>query len=71
MSRVFASCSDNTIKGFLSVLAEKSTVVDEYKESMFQLGLRHGEQLIESLKGRNVCLACTVEDADYLASVCP
>ena len=67
MSREFASFTDNAIKGFLSALAEKTTVVDKYKDSMYQLGLRHGQQLIESLKDRKVCLACTVEDADYLA----
>lgn len=67
MSREFTPCTDNAIKGFLSALAEKSTVVDEYKDSMYQLGLRHGQQLIESLKDKKVCLACTVEDADYLA----
>jgi hypothetical protein len=67
MSREFTSGTDNAIKGLLSTLADKSTVSDKYKDSMYQLGLRHGQQLIESLKDKKVCLACTVEDADYLA----
>jgi len=67
MSREYTACTDNAIKGFLSALAEKSTVVEKYKDSMYQLGLRHGQLLTETLKGKKICLACTVEDADYLA----
>lgn len=67
MSREFAPSTDNAVKEFLSVLAEKSTDVEKYQDSMYQLGVKHGQQLIESLKNQKVCLACTVEDADFLA----
>lgn len=67
MSREFTSCTDSVVKGFLLKLAEKSTVVDAYKDSMYQLGVRHGQLLIGDLKDKKICLACTVEDADYLA----
>lgn len=67
MSREFASYADNATKSLLATLAERSTDTVQYQKSMYQLGLKHGQLLTNALKGLKVCLACTVEDADYLA----
>ncbi len=67
MSRKFQNSVDESVKNWLSQIADKSTDVDHYRHAMYELGLRQGEQLVHEVSGENVAIACTVEDADFLA----
>lgn len=67
MSRTYQKYADTAVKSWLNLLADKQTDVDHYREAMYQLGLRQGELLGGELEGKSVAIACTVEDADYLA----
>ncbi len=40
---------------------------EEYRSAMYNLGLIHGQEVAAEVNTDKVCVACTVEDADYLA----
>lgn len=67
MSRTYQSNVDSSIQVWLDQLIDESTDTTHYREAMYHLGLKQGELLSEEMKGKSVAVACTVEDADFLA----
>jgi hypothetical protein len=69
MTRTYSTFNTDASKAQLAQLADKTAAPDAYKAAMTALGERLGE--IISAKIEDSCatlhLACTVEDADYLA----
>lgn len=53
----------------LNLLIDKETNPESYKVAMYELGRELGEILLGEFRveEKNVCIACTVEDADFLA----
>ena len=69
MNRQFSNYVSVQGKQNLSKLADLSTVPAVYSETLYQLGTELGVVLANKIKqqNKNICVACTVEDADYLA----
>lgn len=68
MSRLYSDETDSLIQKQLNLLADKTTSIEGYQEAMFELGVSLGVVLLKKLKNKqHICLAFTVEDADYLA----
>jgi hypothetical protein len=69
MSRQFSEYVTDTAKANLCALADLSTNSSDYAQSLYELGKELGDILFTqiTIKNKNVCVACTVEDADYLA----
>lgn len=69
--RKFEPNSDKKAQALVdSLYSEKAPSTEEYKQGMQELGRYLAHQLAEKLLGnktQNLCVACTVEDADYLA----
>lgn len=68
--RNFTSLATDSDRLALSVLADQTTPVQEYRDALTQLGASLGRVLadqIEKDRPRQVCVVCTVEDADSLA----
>lgn len=57
------------IQPLLNRLADKSTESTAYQETMFRLGVALGDAILTQIddKTASACLACTAEDADFLA----
>ena len=57
------------IQTLLDRLVDKATLPPAYQETMFRLGLALGESILAQIddQSASACLACTVEDADFLA----
>jgi hypothetical protein len=53
----------------LNLLVREDTQPEEYRYAMYQLGNQLGDILLNQfgVGSKKVCIACTVEDADYLA----
>lgn len=69
--RNFTSLATESDRLSLSILADPATPVQEYRDALMQLGASLGSSLadqIEKDKPKQVCVVCTVEDADSLAS---
>jgi len=69
MSRQFSDYVSDIGKSNLARLADSSTSVKDYSEALYQLGKELGNILIPKITGEHqrICVACTVEDADFLA----
>lgn len=69
MSRQFSDYVSDIGKSNLVRLADSSTSVKDYSEALYQLGKELGGILITQITGEHqrICVACTVEDADFLA----
>jgi len=71
MTRIYTAYAENdeVIKGFLNQLIDDSTFPEDYRKVNNQLGHCLGQLLINQYSGENIELyiACTVEDADFLA----
>lgn len=70
MDRQFSEYVSSTAKTNLAVLANTSTTSADYAAALYQLGKELGDVLLKQFiieSNINVCVACTVEDADYLA----
>ncbi len=71
MTRSYSQYSNSETEELLSQLANKATSYSAYREVMTKLGLHFGniisEQFLKNSKA-SIHLACTVEDADYLAN---
>ncbi len=67
-SRYYTELADTETKNFLDKLADKSTSPEAYRSVMFNLGVKLGNSILRSINSQsNVYVACTVEDADFLA----
>jgi len=69
MSRQFSEDVSDVGKQYLDVLANDKTRVSDYANALYQLGRELGNVLCHKIGHRdeNICVACTVEDADFLA----
>lgn len=70
MARQFSEHVTSVTKANLASLANKATSPDDYANALYELGKELGSVLLKQFAGndnKNVCVACTVEDADYLA----
>jgi hypothetical protein len=67
MSRKLTELATASIEALLDQLADSTTSPEIYKKTMFSLGVEHGKALSAALQGKAVGIACTVEDADFLA----
>ena len=69
MTRIYSALSNLKIKDLLNVLINQSSSPETYKETIFTLGLNLGDIILTQINNAQdeVCLACTVEDADFLA----
>lgn len=67
MKRKFSSIINPNTQHLLDLLADKSTHPQIYQDTMYLLGKELANHLpLEGATG-NICLACTAEDADFLA----
>lgn len=69
MSRQFSEHVSDIGKQYLAALADDKTGVSDYADALYQLGSELGSVLCHKIGHRdeNICVACTVEDADFLA----
>lgn len=69
MSRQFSEDVSDAGKQYLATLADTTTEVSDYANALYKLGRELGNVLCHKIGHRdeNICVACTVEDADFLA----
>ena len=67
MSRHFSEYTNNVGLSNLARLADPTTNVEDYSRALYLLGKELGNVLAEQITDKNICVACTVEDADFLA----
>lgn len=70
MSRTFTKFASPEIKDLLAALAAAETPVGAYRATMRRLGQEIGTRAVElapEARQHDVCVLCTVEDADFLA----
>lgn len=67
MSRKLTEFANDSTTSLLKLLTSPSTGADAYRDAMYRLGLEHGRILAPRVKNKAVGIACTVEDADFLA----
>ncbi len=69
MSRQFSDYVSDIGMSNLNKLADSSTNVNDYSNALYLLGKELGNVLAEQItdENKNICVACTVEDADFLA----
>ncbi|KWB39592.1 hypothetical protein WL34_10875 [Burkholderia cepacia] len=69
--RTTTDYSSHNTDTLLAALASERTDVEHYRETMKSLGGELARAIVPKVKGPDVgstiCIACTVEDADYLA----
>ncbi|MEL6940027.1 MAG: hypothetical protein AAFO84_12620 [Cyanobacteria bacterium J06598_1] len=70
MTRTYSNFNTDLSKEQLALIADKSTSPTDYKTAMTLLGEHLGQVIAEKVENSSasLCLACTVEDADYLAA---
>ena len=69
--RNFTSLATEADHLSLSAIADRATSVEQYRDAMMHLGESLGNSLakrIENERPKQVCIVCTVEDADSLAT---
>lgn len=69
MTRTYSNLTTDNIKALLDILVDRSSVPDIYKHTMTKIGISLGDAVLTEIGDdrASVYLACTVEDADYLA----
>ena len=67
MSRQFSDYTTEAGRSNLAKLADLSTNSEDYSSSLYLLGKELGTVLAEQIIDKKICVACTVEDADFLA----
>lgn len=67
MSREFSNYISDIGKENLSLLADDSTDIETYSNALYLIGKELGVVLAPKIKNNKICIACTVEDADFLA----
>ena len=69
MTREYSSLCDENTKIWLDTLADKSVEPGKYKDILFKIGMSIGDCVLAQVDdySSNAYLACTVEDADFLA----
>ncbi len=69
MTRIYSDIANENVHVLLDTLADKSIVPDIYQKTMTEIGMLLGDAILSQISDVhcNVYLACTVEDADFLA----
>ncbi|MFB8789884.1 MAG: hypothetical protein U7123_13775 [Potamolinea sp.] len=69
MTRLYSDLANENIKVLLDTIADKSSDPILYRETMTKIGMNLGDALLAEIDNdeSSVYLACTVEDADFLA----
>ncbi|MBE9189381.1 hypothetical protein IQ230_03175 [Gloeocapsopsis crepidinum LEGE 06123] len=69
MTRTYSEFANESIKVLLNTLADESSAPELYRTTMVKLGMALGDVILAQISHEqcNVYLACTVEDADFLA----
>lgn len=69
MTRTYSNLVDRSIQALLDTIADKQTSPALYQDTMTKLGILLGSAVLSQISDTqgNVYLACTVEDADFLA----
>ncbi|WP_211942132.1 hypothetical protein [Cylindrospermopsis raciborskii] len=69
MTRLYTDICNQDVRKLLETLANKGVNPDQYKETMTKIGDNLGNFLLTKIndKTSDIYLACTVEDADFLA----
>ncbi len=67
MTRHFSVYTNDIGESNLDKLADSSTNVNDYSNALYLLGKELGNVLAKQITDENICVACTVEDADFLA----
>ena len=69
MTRIYSDIVNKSVQVLLNTLADKSITPDIYRKTMTEIGMLLGDAILAQISNVhcNVYLACTVEDADFLA----
>lgn len=69
MTRTYSNLANKSIRVLLDTLADKNIAPNIYQDTMTKLGMFLGDAILSQISDVhcNVYLACTVEDADFLA----
>lgn len=69
MARTYTQFTDSETQGLLNLLVDSKTSPEHYQALMFKLGIKLGDLILSFIENPqdSVYLACTVEDADFLA----
>lgn len=69
MIRTYSELANEAIQVLLDTLADRNSAPNLYKATMTKLGMALGDAILSQISNEqcNVYLACTVEDADFLA----
>ncbi len=69
MTRKYTPFADENVKALLNQLVDQSTTADAYRQVMYKLGYAIGTLILQRKADKNseLLIACTVEDADFLA----
>ena len=69
MTRIYSELVNESIQVLLDTLADKNSAPNLYRDTMTKLGMALGDAILSQISNEqcNVYLACTVEDADFLA----
>ncbi len=69
MTRIYSELANESIQVLLDTLADKNSAPNLYRDTMTKLGIALGDAILSQISDEqcNVYLACTVEDADFLA----
>ncbi len=69
MTRTYSNLANESVRVLLDTLADKDIAPDVYRETMTKIGMLLADTILSQISNVhcNVYLACTVEDADFLA----
>lgn len=69
MTRIYSELANDGIRVLLDTLADKNSVPNLYRGTMTKLGMALSDAILPQISDAqcNVYLACTVEDADFIA----
>lgn len=69
MTRIYSDLCKEDTQFWLETLADKSIEPGKYREAMTKIGMALGNTILTQIDDEqaDVYLACTVEDADFLA----
>ncbi|MUL36228.1 hypothetical protein [Gloeocapsopsis dulcis] len=69
MTRTYTNLANESVQVLLDTLADKNVAPDIYQKTMTKIGTLLGDAILSQISNVhcNVYLACTVEDADFLA----
>lgn len=69
MTRIYSNLANESVRVLLETLADRSVAPDTYQKTMTKIGMLLGDAILSQISDVhcNIYLACTVEDADFLA----